>query len=595
MVIPVEIRSDAASRQIIVADPELLVIPRVRKVLHASGMRIVASGDATRYQELNVLPSQNLAVVLAPFPSLSGLSAAAHVKTQIENIRTCAPFTPIAFVTEKARMISEACLPAGVHFVTAHDLELPRIVLAGDTRRHERSWEARNGRLMLGSAQAFHEPAPVKLRWTARHTTANFNLKHPSMVVPFALAAKQSGLDVFCEVSAQEIALYHGLCACEGVSKALSKALATLRRYVDDANAAFGTALKIHLDHCDDLDLLLAACDAGFDTVMADGSGLGLEQNIAFTNAASRIALPFEVPVEGEVGSIDGGDRWGKTRLEDFGRFVTATDIDLVGVSLGQFHGFDYGFAATRARLAEIEDIDRGVGRDRHALIEACVETRARLRDRGFPPSAAEFRLLRVLTEGAMSSVVARSPDELLDTARAGATLYVRSFVDDVEDLWLSKRKSMTMRKQQLWQATFAAHRHHDVRYGLFDHALLGEFVRRLDGARPALVVHGGSSIARSDLECLPGTGVARVNFGTEVFRYYVTALTEEAPGQQPAAMVDYAALMPFIEGATAGWEAWLERPPSWAASYAESLVANYIRPLAGITGAEYGESHDHL
>lgn len=593
MVIHVQRRSDAASRPVIATDPDLLAIPRVRKALNASGIRIVTSGGATRFQELNVLPSQGLALVLAPLPALSGLSAVAYIQTQIATIRTCAPFVPIAFVTEKTPIIAEACLPPGVHVVSADDLELPRILNAGDARRREQSWEARNGWLTAGSAHAFPESIPVKERWTSRHATANFNLKHPSMVVPFALAAKQSGLDVFCEISAQEIVLYHGLPGCDDLPGALAKALTTLRRHVDEANAAFGTTLKIHLDHCDDLDLLVAACDAGFDTVMADGSGRGLEQNIAFTNCAARLASPYNVPVEGEVGSIDGGDRWGKTLLEDFDRFVAATDIDLIGVSLGQFHGFDYGFAATRARLAEIDDINRGAGRDRRALIAACLESRTRLRKRGFPPGASEFRVLRSLAEAAMSpTTMARSPDELLDAQRAGATLHIRAFLDGIENLWLSKRKAMTARKQQLWQATFGAHRHHGARYGLFDHALLGEFIRRLGGNRPALVVHGGSSIARSDLECLAGTGVARVNFGTEVFRDYLLALGEEMPGQRPAVMTDYAALMPYLDGATAAWRDWLERPPVWAATYAENLVANYIRPLASPTGAAVGKRH---
>ena len=77
------------------------------------------------------------------------LTAAAHIQTQVAIIRTCAPFVPIAFATERTPIIAEACLPTGVHVVSADDLELRRIVNAGEARRREQSWEARNGRLLI--------------------------------------------------------------------------------------------------------------------------------------------------------------------------------------------------------------------------------------------------------------------------------------------------------------------------------------------------------------------------------------------------------------------------------------------------------------
>jgi hypothetical protein len=153
----------------------------------------------------------------------------------------------------------------------------------------------------------------------------------------------------------------------------------------------------------------------------------------------------------------------------------------------------------------------------------------------------------------------------------------------------------MTARKKQLWQEIFDTHRHSEARSCLFDHALLCDFIRRLDGARPALVVHGGSSIARSDLECLSRTGVARVNFGTEIFRGYLLALADELPGQRLAAKDDHAVVMPYLECATSSWRDWLEQPPTWVFNYAEKLVANYIRPLADPISAGLGECHVHV
>ena len=103
---------------------------------------------------------------------------------------------------------------------------------------------------------------------------------------------------------------------------------------------------------------------------MADGSGRTLEQNIRFTNAAHRITAPHAIPLEGEVGSIDGSGlrRWNKTRADDLRHFVDSTDTDFVGVNIGQFHGFDYEFSTTRRRLVDIAAIDGPIA------LTACVD-----------------------------------------------------------------------------------------------------------------------------------------------------------------------------------------------------------------------------
>ena len=154
MVIHFQMRRPAA-QQAVATHPDLLAIPQVRRALMTSGLRIVPIGDATAYQELDALPSQSLALVLLPFPALAGLSAIGHVAREIEKIRKRAALAPVAFVTEKTVLISEACLPTAVYIVTVSDLDLPRIVSAGAALRHERSWEARN------SASTVPDPCPL--------------------------------------------------------------------------------------------------------------------------------------------------------------------------------------------------------------------------------------------------------------------------------------------------------------------------------------------------------------------------------------------------------------------------------------------------
>ena len=58
----------------------------------------------------------------------------------------------------------------------------------------------------------------------------------------------------------------------------------------------------IQLDHVRDLDLIEAALELGVGAVMADGSRMALDMNIAFVAAAVRIADRYGAGVEAELG-----------------------------------------------------------------------------------------------------------------------------------------------------------------------------------------------------------------------------------------------------------------------------------------------------
>ena len=60
----------------------------------------------------------------------------------------------------------------------------------------------------------------------------------------------------------------------------------------------------IHLDHCSDLILIQRCLDEGFDSVMIDASDKDIEANIALTRKAVRIAEPYNVNVEAELGYV---------------------------------------------------------------------------------------------------------------------------------------------------------------------------------------------------------------------------------------------------------------------------------------------------
>jgi len=103
----------------------------------------------------------------------------------------------------------------------------------------------------------------------------------------------------------------------------------------------------LHLDHCSDIDAIKTAIDAGFTSVMYDGSHLKLDDNIENTKKVINLARPLKITVEGELGAI-GGSEDGKslsmdqssfTSVDDAKRFVEETNVDLLAVSVGTVHG----------------------------------------------------------------------------------------------------------------------------------------------------------------------------------------------------------------------------------------------------------------
>ena len=64
----------------------------------------------------------------------------------------------------------------------------------------------------------------------------------------------------------------------------------------------------VHLDHCDNFDMIREALDMGFSSVMYDGSMLPYEKNCAYTKAAVEIAQMYGASVEAEIGAMNSED-----------------------------------------------------------------------------------------------------------------------------------------------------------------------------------------------------------------------------------------------------------------------------------------------
>jgi tagatose 1,6-diphosphate aldolase GatY/KbaY len=103
----------------------------------------------------------------------------------------------------------------------------------------------------------------------------------------------------------------------------------------------------IQFDHATSLDLIGAALGTGaVGAVLADGSRLPYDENVAFVAAASELAARHDAEIEVELGHVEGGEdvaaatAAGKlTDPDDAARFVAATGAVCLAVSIGNVHG----------------------------------------------------------------------------------------------------------------------------------------------------------------------------------------------------------------------------------------------------------------
>ncbi len=106
----------------------------------------------------------------------------------------------------------------------------------------------------------------------------------------------------------------------------------------------FGVEGWIHLDHGGSVDLVQACLDAGFDSVMIDGSELPFDENIKITREVVKRAKSYGAHVEAELGYVaklgQSHEQQGFTQPGEATKFVNETGIDALAVAVGTAHGF---------------------------------------------------------------------------------------------------------------------------------------------------------------------------------------------------------------------------------------------------------------
>ena len=145
--------------------------------------------------------------------------------------------------------------------------------------------------------------------------------------------------------------------------------------------------VAIHLDHGSSIESCTRAIEAGFTSVMIDGSHLPIEQNIEQTKKVVALATPRQISVEAEVGQLQKLDADGSINevknLSDpveAERMSRETGIDMLAVGIGNAHGFYKGEPDIRLdlldRLAQASSVPlvlHGTTGLSDAVIAACV------------------------------------------------------------------------------------------------------------------------------------------------------------------------------------------------------------------------------
>ena len=120
----------------------------------------------------------------------------------------------------------------------------------------------------------------------------------------------------------------------------------------------------LHLDHGSSFELAMQALQAGYTSVMIDGSHEEFEDNVAVTKKVVDVAKVFGVPVEAELGKVGGKeddlecDEDTNTDPAEAAEFAKRTGVDSLAVAIGTAHGFYAGTPVLdKERVSEIKKV----------------------------------------------------------------------------------------------------------------------------------------------------------------------------------------------------------------------------------------------
>jgi ketose-bisphosphate aldolase len=163
------------------------------------------------------------------------------------------------------------------------------------------------------------------------YAVPGFNVSNLELALGVLDAAEARRAPVLLQFNPSNIQHFGGLALAGAVGRALAEQA--------------DVPVAVHLDHGPDVALLRAAVQAGFTSLMFDGSTFPLERNTRETREAYAVAAAAGVALEAELGHV-GGREPGVLTSEGVltepraaQDFVEQTRVDSLAVSVGTAHG----------------------------------------------------------------------------------------------------------------------------------------------------------------------------------------------------------------------------------------------------------------
>ena len=160
-----------------------------------------------------------------------------------------------------------------------------------------------------------------------------FNINNMEIIQAIVEAANETNSPVILQASS-------GAIEYMGMNYLMKMIEATVLTYPN-------VPIALHLDHGADFETCKMCIDAGFTSVMIDGSKLDFEENIALTKKVVEYAHANGVVVEAELGKLSGIEETVKAEEKDASftdpiqaeEFVKRTGCDSLAIAIGTCHG----------------------------------------------------------------------------------------------------------------------------------------------------------------------------------------------------------------------------------------------------------------
>lgn len=140
-----------------------------------------------------------------------------------------------------------------------------------------------------------------------------------------------------------------------------------IKAIVKVASKKYPNDICLHLDHGKSFEACKQAIDAGFTSVMIDGSSLPYEENVAVTKQVVEYAHARNVTVESELGKIIGTEDMIHSDTESFTDpdeakdFVEKTNVDSLAISIGTAHGVNKSISTPVIQYGVIENVNKAI------------------------------------------------------------------------------------------------------------------------------------------------------------------------------------------------------------------------------------------